>query len=287
MKTGLLDSLAKHLGILSDCSSIPVSRISKSDRQRLQSLFDTGVIEEVKSGAGRRLIVTNKTALQAFVLSLYPSGLKGIQGELPSRSKAVAERRDSKKAIGKRATVILVRGFNGCAFQKDGLQLQVAEWTQSAGVASLCLDSMAGWQCRGTLGLVENLESFWHIERIAPLVDLAIYNEGRIGADVLSWLNSPGMVKVKIVHFPDYDPVGMDEYLRIKRACPERTELFRPNDLEKLFIRFGKEKLLHDNRAVLARLRKSADNEVRYVVELMDRFGNGLEQEALLIDPPF
>jgi hypothetical protein len=74
--------------------------------------------------------------------------------------------------------------------------------------------------------------------------------------------------------------------LRIKRACPGRAELFLPTDLEKLFIRYGKAQLLRDSRAVLARLRKSADIEVRYVFELMDRYGVGLEQEALLIDPP-
>jgi hypothetical protein len=133
---------------------------------------------------------------------------------------------------------------------------------------------------------VENLETFWHIERIAPFVDLAIYAEGRIGADVLNWLNSSGMTGTRVVHLPDYDPVGMDEYLRIKRACPERTELFRPPFLEELFARYGKAQLLHDNSAVLARLRKSADSDVHYVVGVMDRFGVGLEQEALLIDPP-
>ncbi|MCM2356608.1 MAG: hypothetical protein NDI77_00490 [Geobacteraceae bacterium] len=284
MKSGPLDSLARHLATLSDSSSLPASSVSKADRQRLRTLFDAGVIEEVRSGAGRRLVVTNQTALRAFVRSLYPSGLEGSKGDLPARSRAVAERRDSKKTIGKRPTILLVRGFNGCAFQKDESQLSVAEWTRSAGVASLCLDAIAEWQCRGTLGLVENLETFWHIEGIAPFVDLAIYAEGRIGADVLDWLSSPGMIGTRVVHFPDYDPVGMDEYLRIKRACPERTELFRPPDLEKLFTRYGKAQLLHDNSAVLARLRKCADSEVRYVVELMDRFGVGLEQEAIMID---
>jgi hypothetical protein len=286
MKTGPLDSLSRHLAILSDSSSLPASSISKADRQRLRTLFDAGVIEEVRLGAGRRLIVTNRTALRAFILSLYPSGLEGFKGDLPSRSRAVAERRDSKKAIGKRPTILLARGFNDCTFRKDESRLPVAEWTESAGVASLCLDAMAGWQYRGTLSLVENLETFWHIEKIAPSVDLAIYAEGRIGADVLNWLSSPGMIESKVIHFPDYDPVGMDEYLRIKRACPERTKLFLPVDLEMLFSRYGKAQLLHDSSAVLARLRKSVDIEVRYVVEFMDRYGVGLEQEALLIDPP-
>jgi len=287
MKSAPIDSLAKHLATLLERSSLPSSNVSTTDRKRLQSLFDAGVIDEEKAGAGRRLIVRNQAALQTFVLSLYPSGLEGYKGALPSRSKAVADRRDSKKAIGRNPTIVLVRGFNCCTFEKNGALLPVAEWTRNAGVASLCLDSMDGWKCNGTMGTVENLETFWHIEKIAPFVDLAIYAEGRIGADVLEWLKSPEMIEARVVHFPDYDPVGMDEYQRIKCACQERAKLFHPGDLEKLFIRFGKAQLLSDNSAVLARLRKSVDNDVRTVVELMDRFGVGLEQEALLIDPSF
>jgi hypothetical protein len=258
--------------------------MSNADRKRLQSLFDAGVLDEEKSGAGRRLVVKNPPALQAFAMTMYPSGLAGFNGDLPAKSKAVADRRDSKKAVGKNPVTVLVRGFNGCTFQKNGAQLPVAEWTRSAGVAALCLDSLEGWECKGTLGFVENLETFWHIEKIAPFIALAIYAEGRIGANVLQWLNSPGMTESRVVHFPDYDPVGMDEYLRIKGACPERAKLFRPADLETLFTRYGKAQLLSDSSAVLARLRKSTDRDVRYVVDLMDRFGVGLEQEVLLID---
>src|SRR5450631_2128525 len=112
MQSTPVDSLAKHLVTLSDTNSLPASSISKADRGRLQSLFDAGVLDEEKSGAGRRIIVRNKTALQTFVHSLYPSGLEGFKGDLPSRSKAVADRRDSKKATGKNPATVLVRGFN-------------------------------------------------------------------------------------------------------------------------------------------------------------------------------
>jgi hypothetical protein len=73
--------------------------------------------------------------------------------------------------------------------------------------------------------------------------------------------------------------------LRIKRSCPGRANLFLPAELEKLFSRYGKAQLLHDSSVILARLRKNSDSEVLFVVELMDRFGVGLEQEGLLIDP--
>lgn len=284
MKPGPLDTLAKQLTVLSESSSLPASSISRRDRLRLQSLFDAGVIEEVRSGAGRRIIVINQKALQSFIQLLYPSGLEGIKEDLPARSRAVAERRDSKRAKGRTPTTLLIRGFNLCSFHRNGAMLPVAEWTESAGVAALCLDSMTGWQCQGILGLVENLETFWHIEKVAPRVDLAVYAEGRIGADVLDWLRSPGMSTTRVIHFPDYDPVGMDEFLRIKRACSERAELFLPADLDMLFARYGKAKLLQDSVVILARLRKSSDVDVRYVVDLMDQYGVGLEQEGLLIN---
>ena len=284
MKPGPIDSLAKLLATLSESSSLPASRISRRDRLRLQSLFDSSVVEEVRSGVGRRIVVTNHTALQKFIQSIYPSGLEGIIAEdLPTRSRAVAECRDSKRASGKNPTTLLIRGFNVCTLHKNGSQLPVAEWTECAGVAALRLDFMTGWQHQGTLGLVQNLETFWHIEKIAPFGDMAIYAEGRIGADVLDWLGSTGMITSRIIHFPDYDPVGIDEFLRIKRACPERAELYRPPELEMLFARFGKAQLLQDSVAILSRLRKSTDADVRYVVELMDKYGVGLEQEGLVL----
>ena len=284
MEPGLVNSLARHLRTLLENSSVPASKISATDRRKIQSLFDSGTIEEVRAGAGRRIRVVNQTALRAFALSLFPSGFVGVKGDIPPKGKAVAECRDSKKAIGKRPTIVLTRGFNGCGFYKNEKQLSVAEWTENAGVASLSLDSIEGWECLGTVGLVENLEIFWHIERIAPFVDLAVYTEGRIGADILQWLGSSGMADSKIIHFPDYDPVGMDEYLRITKACPERSSFFCPNDLETLFARFGKKQLIHDSSTILARLRKSTNKEVLYIVGLMDRFGVGLEQEVLLVD---
>lgn len=283
MKSRPVDSLAKQLAILSEGAPLPASSMSPKNRLRIQSLFDAGIIEEVRSGAGRCLTVTNQAALQTYIHSLYPSGLTGVSGDLPAKSKAVAERRDSKKAVGKRTSILQIRGFNDFAFYKDESALPVAEWSKSAGVAAICLDWMKGWKCRGTVGLVENLETFWHLEKIAPYVDLAIYAEGRIGANILDWLNSPEMVEAEVVHFPDYDPVGMDEYLRIKRSCPGRAKLFLPAELENLFSRYGKAQLLHDSSAILARLRRNSDSEVIYVVELMDRFGVGLEQEGLLI----
>ncbi len=86
----------------------------------------------------------------------------------------------------------------------------------------------------------------------------------------------------EIVHFGDYDPVGVDEYLRLKKACPGRVEMYVPDDLEALLSQYGKPALLENSKAILSRLRMEQDETARHLVSLMDRYNCGLEQEVLL-----
>jgi hypothetical protein len=159
----------------------------------------------------------------------------------------------------------------------------VAHWTELAGVAALCLDGRQ-WEFTGLMAIVENLEVFWNFEKLETGAQLAVYAQGRLSGRILNWLSSPAMAQARIIHCGDYDPVGLDEYLRLKAACPERAKLYLPPSLEALMSRYGKRELLSgSNAAILVRLRKTEDSEVRRVVELIDRYGVGLEQEALLL----
>jgi hypothetical protein len=228
-------------------------------------------------------MVKEPVALQAFADRNYPSGFRGAGLDLPVRARAVAEVRDSKRGKGRCPATVLLRGFHGCMLDADGASLAVAAWTARAGVAAVGLDRVVNFRFSGNLAVVENLEVFWNIEKVSLEVDLALYAEGRLDGKLLAWLASTVMQSVRVLHFGDYDPVGLDEYLRIKRACPGRTKLYRPDNLDELFRKYGKPRLLTDSAAVMNRLRRSEDPEVRSVVTLLDRYGAGLEQEALLI----
>jgi hypothetical protein len=279
-----VDNLAAKLALLLTRGTLAASRLTARDRDRLLGLFDTGVLAEQRSGAGRRVLVKNPEALAAFVARNYPSGLQGRQEDLPPRSRAIAEFRDSKMARAAGPVTVLLRGFAGCELRAGDAVLPVAHWTGLAGLAALDLDSDRAWGFAGVLVVVENLEVFRNIEKLATGAQLALYARGRLSARVLDWLSSPAMAGVRIVHCGDYDPVGLDEYLRLRAICPGRTELFLPQDLEELLSRYGKKELLSASAAVLDRLRKTPDPQVRRVVTLMDRYGVGLEQEALLLD---
>ncbi|MCK9264319.1 MAG: DUF2220 family protein [Desulfobulbaceae bacterium] len=277
-----VDALAEKIGLLRSQGNLASSRLTDRDRIRLRSLFDTGVLMEERSGAGKKVVVQNRAALEAFVQRLYPSGLEGRGDGLAPKSRAVAELRDSKKARESGPLVVLLRGFGDCALHAGEEVLAVAHLTELAGVAALRLD-VRQWSYAGTLAIVENLEVFWNFEKLETNALLALYAQGRLSGRVLDWLSSPAMEQARIIHCGDYDPVGLDEYLRLKTSCPGRSELFLPSNLADLFARYGKRELLAGNAAVLARLRKTEDQEVRRIVKLMDRCGAGLEQEVLLL----
>lgn len=278
-----VDALADKLLLLVAEGSLAASRLTDRDRSRLQSLFETGVLATERNGAGKTVVVKSREALDAFVRRNYPSGLHGSSASLTPRSRAVAELRDSKKARETGPLMVLLRGFDNCELRAGEEVLAVAHWTELAGVAALSLDGRQ-WQFAGVMAIVENLEVFWNFEKLKTGAQLAVYAQGRLNGRILNWLSSPAMAQARIIHCGDYDPVGLDEYLRLKTAFPERAKLYLPSSLEDLMLRYGKRDLLSgSNAAILVRLRKTEDQEVRRVVGLMDRYGVGLEQEVLLL----
>lgn len=282
----VVDSFAKKLALLLEQGYLPDSRLGSRDRLRLQSLYDAEVLLTERSGAGKRCVLRDKIAFEAFIAKKYPSGLQGIDEEPPSRSKAIAELRDSKKNKQTQPVALLLRGFNDSSLHFENQVLPIADWSEMAGVAALRLDEKTSWGFSGRVALVENLEVFWNFEQLKIEADVAIYAQGRLNNRVLAWLSSPAMQQSRIIHCGDYDPVGLDEFVRLKAACPGRAAMYVPQNLEALLSTYGKKELINDSAAILERLRKNEDPQVNFVVALMDRWGVGLEQEVLLLNLP-
>ena len=278
------DSLAKHLSTLLQGKRVPASTISARDREKLQSLFVTEVLEEVRIGGGRSVKLYDKPALLAYVEKYYPSGLeKNIELKGSPRSNAIAQLRDAKKISVTDGEILSLRaGGSVDILSRNGRMLPLVEWCNLADVAAVRLDDDSQWTGSGVMAIVENLEVFLHFEKIRFETDLIYYAAGRLSERVLRWLSSPGMKPCRIVHFGDYDPVGIDEYLRLKKACPGRVEMYVPGDLETLLSQYGKPALLENSKAILSRLRMEKDETARYLVSLMDRYNCGLEQEILV-----
>lgn len=279
-----VDALAGRLVALLQDGAVASSALSRPMRRSLQTLFDFGVLREERAGAGRRVVVEDRTALLDWVKSQYPSGLEGADNALPERAAAVATFRDSKggKALAGRA--VFLRGFGSAQLTRGEEVLPLADLTRQFGLAGVLVEQAPIWAFDGTVALVENFEVFLRAETVVPGVAAAVWTAGRVDGKLLDWLAA--MPAVEVVHAGDYDPVGLDEYLRVVAALPGRTRLFVPNDFELRLVRFGNRDLLAKSSSVLERVRRHGQEEVRAVLDVMDRHGLGLEQEALLIPMP-
>lgn len=276
-----LDALTNRIAELLESGSIPSSRLSRPMRERLAALFHVGALSDVKAGGGRRVTVTDPEAVRRWVNSAYPSGLAGTERDLPPRAESVANFADSKRGRPIGVRLVYMRGFGTTALNRSSGTMPLASLTRDFGVAAAIIDPADPWRMDGVLALVENLESFLHTEHVVSGVDAALWYQGRIAERLVDWLVA--MPDLRMLHMPDYDPVGLGTYLRIRARVGDRVRLFVPDDLEVRVARFGKAVLLSDSIAELSRVRTDADPAVRGVLEVIDRHGKGLEQEALLI----
>jgi hypothetical protein len=276
----ILKQLLKH-------GSVPASAVGRSGLAGLRGLLDAGALERARVGAGSVIAVRCREAVEAVARQLYPSGLDAgaVAESMPPRAAAVAAVRDAKRSRRGAAEPVLLRAFHPVSLVgPSGGELDLLALTRLAGAAAVTLTAGVSWRFGGRLGIVENLEVFYHVERIAPTLDAALYAGGRLSGRVVEWLAGEAMSAAELTHFGDYDPVGVAEYLRLRRACGSRVALYLPANLSALMRRFGKRSLLAGrNASLLAELRAEADPALRTVVGLMDETGCGLEQESLLI----
>lgn len=90
---------------------------------------------------------------------------------------------------------------------------------------------------------------------------------------------------LQVLHFGDYDPVGLAEFCRLRDALGDRAQLYIPHGLRGLFERVDRvtnRKLLEAkrNQETLAGLRKGISLEMDEVLDLLMDYGP-LEQEAV------
>ncbi len=190
--------------------------------------------------------------------------------------------RDSKAGKPLVARAMFMRGFNGTELRRKSGCFPLAELTEAHDLAGILVDPDDPWKTMGVLATVENFELFMHVEKVVPGVDAALWTAGRLDQRVLGWIAS--MPVKRVLHVGDYDPVGLDEYIRVRAALPEGlARLYVPYDFEERLTRFGNVDLLLKSMSVLERIRQQASGEVQDVLAIIDRHGKALEQEGLLI----
>ncbi len=264
--------------------SVPRSACGASFLKTLRPTFDSGVVVEERSGAGRRLVVHNAESLRAFFAKRYPDA-QAFE-DAPSRIAGVARFRDSKALANDAAEIVCVRAWTFGALFRDGESVDVATATREHGVFAFSLGNECPYSLHGSCALVESPVVFACIERLGLPLKLAIYGHGRISNRLLAWLAQSSAPDFTLLHLPDYDPTGLNEFTRLRATLGKRTKLHIPDDLHARFARYSRRRLLEmeNSQNLLRNLRKSSVAEICLVLDLIEKHNAGLEQEALLLD---
>lgn len=283
-KITMNDPLAVRIRELLNGGTIPASSLSMKQRRRLQPLFDSGVLESRRAGAGRRIKVVRRDALEAFSRKLFPSGPACVTSchDILPRADGILAHRDAKVASSTWAEPVLLRGFKTAKLTSTQGDLPVAELTALSGLTAIRLHEPFKWGFRGIIAVAENLEFFLSFERTGLQCDLVIYGGGRVSNRVLSWLSNELMADCRVLHCADYDPAGMEEFLRLRKYLGDRAELYVPADFEALLKKYGKAKLVGQQAHILSRIRSCTCPEILEIIGLLEDYGLGLEQEVLL-----
>lgn len=279
-----LDSFASILHDLIVTGSVRSSRLSTQLRKKCASLFDAGVIEEARSGAGKAIRVLKIDALERFAKSNYPAGLSGEESREPSRrGQSVEQFRNSKAKAGLDFEFLRYR-LIAKPFQVGTITQEADQLPDGFGCAILHDDRTAHpWPIfSGHVATVENPTVLLRLPWKEYGIDLAVLTSGRASTRLIDWLASDAMSGATITHFGDYDPVGLSEFLRIEKQLGERASLYIPTDIEALFRKYGNPALLTKSAALLQKLSKSQNKDVQKIL-LLTREHGGLEHESIVL----
>lgn len=288
-----MDNLPPYLGQLAAKLRIIRSQVSVSSMKTLAPLLTGGILEVERSGAGEAVVVRDEEAFRRWLRKHYPRYDGMVTAPLgASRANAVALRKDSKstgEGVAQGVLHLRALGSPGLTIRLDGREIQVGELTARHGIAACLIGAESVMEIAHVrVALIENLECFLLAETLLTGPWLVLNSAGRIPDRLIACLGRSRFGETPLLHCPDYDPVGLSDYLRLKAKLGDRVVFYVPDDLEGRFERFGNRKLIRDkprNRILLEQLDRCSwpCEASERVFKLIKESGAGLEQEALLL----
>ena len=267
-------------------STLPASQFTAAQRMALdQFARQTGAVNCLRQGRGDVYSVCDQAVFDAHVSQLSPQVEPSIAEQLPLRAQHVAHARDSKarrhqhgshypllKAVGDTVSWREV---------KRGAELPLSAATRDFGAASLSIQSDDAWHSEQALWLVENQALFdrtdWLPEGTHATV---LYYGGQLDGRLQSWLGQRPRAS-RVIHFPDYDGVGLANFARLHQVLGATCECWLMPCWESKLARYGSNQLWRDT---LRYFTGAVDHLPAYMLELaeqMQRLGLALEQEAV------
>lgn len=264
--------LERWLNKLIENRSLPESSLPKSAITGVNNLIDLEYIQKIPVKNGIKFVLIDEDSLVNWMARI----IKNIDSnQTHNRAYAASKFRTAKKST-KNYPKVEIR------FLKNNTNVpsQFKELQDRIGSVNYYLTKKESW-LTGKLVLIENIESFLSCDDYFPNCDIAVYYSGNISDSLINCLYDS---KCTIVFFPDYDPVGMNNYCKIKDRLGDRVELFVPQNISELFESSSYRIIdKNKNREILASLnRRSLPDEVTPIIQLIQKHHGGAEQELVI-----
>jgi len=284
MKVGVQPQHRNICRRLHQAGMLPRSECGQSLVRILKPLLDSGILRWEKAAGGQRLAVVNRPAFERWLSQHFPNA-QLQDGVGSSRMEAVAQYRNTKALRSNLPEIVCLRSTRDGVLLRDGVPVATTRATSEHGLFAFSLTASTPYALRGDCALIENLAVFHSFERLGLEAASAIWTGGISSNRFIDWLSASLKHDLRVLHLPDYDPVGLTEFLRHHERLCEAASLFIPDNLPSLFRRYSNPSLLADakNQRMLMKLRKARHSSVRQVVALIDEYNGGLEHEAIFI----
>lgn len=206
---------------------MPQSGIAKTIlRSKDFQILETAKFIELKTAVnkGKYYEVVNEEHLKEHFKNSFPNEVKDRFTAIQNAKSL----RDSKGRKKESQRIVLLRGSNTITANNTKLDLQAS--TKQFNVFAIQLNQLS----TDKLCFVENLDCFMVAENTISSEYTFIHTYGRIGIN-----NFKNITANEILFCPDYDFIGLDEYLKMKSIYSD-TKLFFPDNYDELFKNFSK-----------------------------------------------
>ena len=265
---------------------VAFSSIAQSLRKELEIWAERkGCISIQKAGKGKVFKVVDEKTLEWEITRLAP---KKDLDNLPVRVQNLAKNSNTK--AGQTA---LDFSYFLCKAVGDGVivnGVDVSFITKSIGCFALPIkDDSDGFECNGSLILVENQQLLDDLRWVpSDFNGIILYYAGNLSARLRMWLTKSSFVSV--ILFPDYDAVGINNYVNLVETLPD-AQWFWMHDWKMKLEKYGCKELRRKGNqesmfdTLWSNFKENGfpDAELESLMTEIRKQGKMLEQEAVLI----
>ena len=267
-------------------TELPASQFTSAQRQALDRFArQTGAVNSQRQGRGETYRIVNRVIFDTHLQALSPGVMDVGGSEMPARAMHISDARNSKARAHRHAHYyLLIKAVGSNVIWREAkrsIALPLSQATRDFGAATLAIDTHDTWTSENDLWLVENQALFDRTDWLpAGTAATVAYYGGQINGILLNWLGSRPRA-AKVMHFPDYDGVGLANFRRLNAALGDKCKFWLMPDWDVKLERYGSSQLWRDTFRDFSSVSHLLPEYLTPLLNQMRQSGLALEQESV------